>query len=72
MPSPFGIAYSTIDMRVGVRGAWEVDLNEEDDRVRAVQRVRGLAWTPEGSLLVASADKLRCIDGAGQLQWWWN
>ncbi|RYG32528.1 hypothetical protein EON81_20425 [bacterium] len=72
LPSTFGIAYSTIDMRVGVRGLWEVDLNEDDDRIRAVQRVRGLAWTPEGSLLVASADKLRCFDALGRMEWWWN
>ncbi|RYG28886.1 hypothetical protein EON81_27735, partial [bacterium] len=72
LPSQFGIAYGTIDMRVGVRGVWEVDVSEDDERVRAVQRVRGLAWTSDGSLLVAAADKVRCFDREGNLEWWWN
>src|SRR5690606_15908405 len=72
LPSQFGIAYGTVDMRVGVRGAWEVDIGEQDDRIRAVQRVRGIAWTPWGSLLVAAADKLRSFSPAGGLEWQWS
>ncbi|CAN5363353.1 hypothetical protein BH11ARM2_BH11ARM2_13420 [soil metagenome] len=71
-PSPFGIAYATIDMRAGVRGEWEVDLSEDDDRLRAVQRIRGLAWDSDGSLMVAAADKLRRFAPDGRESWRWS
>lgn len=72
VPSPFGVAFATVDMRVGVRGEWQADLSEEDDRLRGIQRVRGLAWDTDGSLMVAASNKLRRFDADGRERWRWN
>lgn len=68
----FAIGYMSIRVEIYRHGELlsTFDLASHQDKIRPTERVRGLAFNEDGSLLfVAASDKLFALDGNGRIAW---